>query len=317
VALRKHAFSHGESPAVARIGLLAEVGNTPLIPLNMVTEGLPPGVRLLAKTEWFNPGGSVKDRPARAIIETALSSGKLADGRVLLDSTSGNMGIAYATLASSLGIRVHLAIPANAGAPRLNSLRALGAELTLTDPLEGSDGARHVAAQMANAEPDRFFYADQYNNPANWRAHYQTTGPEIVAQTHGTLTHFLAGLGTTGTLTGVGRYLRQQVSSVELVAIQPDGPLHGIEGLKHLPSSDVPPIYDPGLPNRQVSVSTESAYDMTRRLAREEGLLVGISSGAAAAAALELAQGLTKATIVVVFPDSGTKYLQEPFWEAG
>jgi cysteine synthase B len=296
--------------------LLAEVGHTPLIPLRRVTEGLPPAVRVLAKAEWFNPGGSVKDRPARAIIEAALQSGQLAPGRILLDSTSGNMGIAYATLASALGIKVHLAVPSNAGAPRLNSLRALGAQLTLTEPLEGSDGARVVAAQMAHASPERYFYADQYDNPANWRAHFQTTGPEIVAQTQGSLSHVVAGLGTTGTLTGLGRYLRLHLPAVELVAVQPDGPLHGIEGLKHLASSDVPGIYDPSVPHRHMAVSTEAAYDMTRRLAREEGLLVGISSGAAAAAACQLASQLTQGVIVVIFPDSGVKYLDELFWEA-
>jgi cysteine synthase B len=209
-----------------------------------------------------------------------------------------------------------LAVPSNAGAPRLNSLRALGAQLTLTEPLEGSDGARVVAAQMAHASPERYFYADQYDNPANWRAHFQTTGPEIVAQTQGSLSHVVAGLGTTGTLTGLGRYLRLHLPAVELVAVQPDGPLHGIEGLKHLASSDVPGIYDPSVPHRHMAVSTEAAYDMTRRLAREEGLLVGISSGAAAAAACQLASQLTQGVIVIIFPDSGVKYLDELFWEA-
>ncbi len=315
MALSKPAFSDVDSSRKTRAGLLAEVGHTPLIPLNQITRDLPPDVRLLAKAEWFNPGGSVKDRPARAIIEAAIRSNALGSGRILLDSTSGNMGIAYATLAPALGIKVHLAIPANAGPARLNSLRTLGAELTLTDPLEGSDGARQVAAQMAARDPERFYYADQYDNPANWRAHLETTGPEIVAQTDGNLTHVVAGLGTTGTLTGVGRYLQRQLPSARMVAVQPDGPLHGIEGLKHLPSSEVPSIYDPALPHRQMAVSTEDAYAMTRRLAREEGLLAGISSGAAAAAAVELARELTQAVIVVIFPDSGTKYLDESFWE--
>jgi len=316
VALRQPARPDIHSSHLTRRGLLAEVGATPLIPLRQITLGLPPGVRLLAKAEWFNPGGSVKDRPARAILESALQAGKLGDRRVLLDSTSGNMGIAYATLAPALGIAVHLAIPANAGQPRLNSLRALGAQLTLTDPLEGSDGARQVAAHMAAEAPDRYYYADQYDNPANWRAHFETTGPEIVAQTHGGATHVVAGLGTTGTSTGIGRYLRQHLPTARMVAVQPDGPLHGIEGLKHLPSSVVPSIYDPDVPHQQMTVSTEAAYAMTRRLAREEGLLAGISSGAAAAAAVELAKGLTKAVIVVIFPDSGVKYLGEPFWSA-
>jgi cysteine synthase B len=317
VALRQPAFSHIEVQRHTRQGLLAEVGQTPLIPLLRVTEGLPAGVRILAKAEWFNPGGSVKARPARSIIEHALDRQELGQGRVLLDSTSGNMGIAYATLASSLGIPVHLAIPANAGGPRLRILDTLGAELTLTDPLEGSDGARRVAARMAADDPDRYYYADQYNNPSNWKAHFETTGPELVAQTHGGLTHVVAGLGTTGTLTGIGRYLRRHLPSAKLVAVQPDGPMHGIEGLKHLPSSLVPPIYDASLPDRQMAISTEAAYAMARELARQEGLLVGVSSGAAAAAAVELAHDIDEGTIVVIFPDSGLKYLDEPFWEAG
>ncbi len=224
------------------------------------------------------------------------------------------MGIAYATLAPAFGLRVHLAVPSNAGAARLAILRALGAELILTDPLEGSDGARVVAAGMAADEPERFFYADQYANPANWQAHYRTTGPEIMAQTQGAVTHFVSGLGTTGTLTGTGRYLRQHAPHSRLVAVQPDGPLHGIEGLKHLPTSEVPPIFDAGLPDRTIPVATELAYAMTRRLAREEGLLVGISAGAAMAAAMELAGEMTRGVIVVVLPDSGTRYLDEPFW---
>jgi cysteine synthase B len=316
VALRQPARPNFDSSHLTRLGLLAEVGSTPLIPLQRITRDLAPGVRLLAKAEWFNPGGSVKDRPARAIIQAARIAGELGGGRVLLDSTSGNMGIAYATLAPALGVPVHLAIPANAGQPRLNSLRALGAQLTLTDPLEGSDGARQVATHMAAEAPDRYYYADQYDNPANWRSHFETTGPEIVAQTHGSVTHVVAGLGTTGTSTGIGRYLRQNLPTARMVAVQPDGPLHGIEGLKHLPSSDVPSIYDPDVPHEQVTVSTEAAYAMTRRLAREEGLLVGISSGAAAAAAVEIAKGLTKAVIVAIFPDSGVKYLDENFWSA-
>lgn len=296
-----------------RAQLAHEVGNTPVIRLRRVTSGLPPGVGIMAKAEWLNPAGSVKDRPALSIIARALETGDLKDGRVLLDSTSGNMGIAYATHAAALGLQVHLAVPANAGAAKLGALRALGASLTLTDPLEGSDGAREVAAAMAAEDPARYYYADQYANPANWEAHYRTTGPEILAQVAG-ITHLVAGLGTSGTLMGTGRFLREHAPSIELVAVQPDRPLHGIEGLKHLESSPVPPIFDRNLADRTLAVETEAAYDMTRRLATEEGLLVGISAGAAAVAALRLAAGLSHASIVVIFPDSGARYLHEPFW---
>ena len=292
------------------------VGNTPLLPLRRVTVGLAPGVQVFAKAEWFNPGGSVKDRPALSILRTALAEGQLASGKRLLDSTSGNMGIAYATLCAALGIPVTLAIPANASPERLAILRALGAELVLTDPLEGSDGAIQVARRMAAEAPERYFYADQYNNPANWQAHYQTTGPEIVAQTSGQVTHFVAGLGTSGTMMGVGRYLREHLPGVQLIAVQPDTPFHGLEGLKHIPSAVQPGIYDPDLPDRTLEVSTEEAYAMTRRLARQEGLFVGVSSGAAALAALKVAAELDRGLVVTLFPDAGYKYLSETFWEA-
>ena len=294
--------------------LFARVGNTPLLPLRRMTNGLAPAVEVWAKAEWFNPAGSVKDRPASAIIRAGLQSGRLGAGQTLLDSTSGNMGIAYATYGAALGIPVRLAIPGNAGRARLASLRALGADLTLTDPTEGSDGARDVAHRLAEAEPEQFFYADQYSNPANWQAHYESTGPELIAQTRGRLTHFVAGLGTTGTLTGAGRYLRQNAPQARLIAVQPDAPIHGLEGLKHLPTSHVPPIYDPTLADDVMHVSTEEAYSMARRLARQEGLLVGLSSAAAAVAAVRIAEGEHSAWIVVLFPDSGIKYLDLPFW---
>jgi cysteine synthase B len=293
--------------------LEALVGDTPLIHLN----GLSSQVQIYAKAEWFNPGGSVKDRPALHIIQAALAAGQLKGGRRLLDSTSGNMGIAYATLGVPLGVPVTLAIPANASRERLTILRALGAELVLTDPLEGSDGALQVAQQMADEEPDRYFYANQYDNPANWQAHYMTTGPEIVEQTGGQVTHFIAGIGTTGTITGVGRYLRQYNPGVQILAVQPDAPLHGLEGLKHMPSAIQPGIYDPALPDRIVEVSTEAAYEMTLYLARHEGLFVGVSSGAAALAAQQIASELQEGMIVTIFPDAGYKYLSESFWEAG
>jgi cysteine synthase B len=296
--------------------LLASVGRTPLLPLRRLGADMPAGVTLSAKVEGFNPTGSVKDRPAAAILRQALLDGELAGGRTLLDSTSGNMGIAYASFGAALGIPVHLAVPANASRVRLASLRALGAELTLTDPLEGSDGARVVAAELAASDPERFYFANQYANPENWGAHLRTTGPEVVEQTQGQLTHFVCGLGTSGTLVGVGRFLRRRSPRVQLIAVQPDGPLHGLEGLKHYPSTPTPPIYDAGLADDTVQVSTEQAYEMTRRLAREEGLLAGISSGAAVQAALEVGHRLAEGHLVVLLPDSGGRYLDEPFWSA-
>lgn len=300
-------------------GLAAIVGNTPLLPLRRLRK-LPSSVHLYAKAEWFNPGGSVKDRPALNILRAALAEGHLAAGKRLLDSTSGNMGIAYATLAAALSIPVTLAIPANASPERLAILRALGAELILTDPLEGSDGAIRVARQLAEEHPDRFYYADQYNNPANWQAHYQTTGPEIVHQLTlagqtGRLTHFVAGLGTTGTMMGVGRFLKEYNPSISLVAVQPDGPFHGLEGLKHLPTAIQPGIFDSTLVDATVEVSTEEAYRMVLHLARQEGLFVGVSAGAAVAAALQVASALDEGVVVTILPDAGYKYLSEKFWE--
>lgn len=296
--------------------MTAFVGNTPLLPLQDLS-GLSPGVSIFAKAEWFNPGGSVKDRPALNIIREALAVGKLSSNRRLLDSTSGNMGIAYATLGKALGVPVTLAVPANASRERIIILRALGAELVLTDPLEGTDGAIEMARKMAAENPQRYYYADQYNNPANWQAHYRTTGPEIVEQTGGRVTHFIAGLGTSGTLMGVGRYLREYNPAVQILAVQPDAPFHGLEGLKHMPSAIRPGIFELAFPDRTIEISTEAAYEMTLRLAREQGLFVGVSSGAAALAAIQVASGLERGTVVVVFPDAGYKYLSERFWEAG
>ena len=296
------------------VGLEAAVGNTPLLPLRRL-KSLSPGVQLYAKAEWLNPGGSVKDRPALDILRLALAEGHLTAGKRLLDSTSGNMGISYATFGAALGIPVTLAIPGNASPERLAILRALGAELVLTDPLEGSDGALRVARRMAAEDPERYYYADQYNNPANWQAHYLTTGPEIVQQTDGGLTHFIAGLGTSGTLMGTGRYLRQYNPAIQIVAFQPDGAFHGLEGLKHMPTAIQPGIFDTTLPDRTLEISTEAAYEMTLRLARQEGLFVGISSGAAAVAALQIATQLETGLVVTLFPDAGYKYLSEKFWE--
>ena len=292
-------------------GLEALVGNTPLLPLRKLSQGLSPRVSLFAKAEWFNPGGSIKDRPALYIIRSALASGELSPGQRLLDSTSGNTGIAYATFGAAMGIPITLTLPANASSERIAILKALGVELILTDPLEGSDGALLVARELAAREPERYFYANQYNNPANWQAHYLSTGPEIIAQTSGLVTHFVAGLGTSGTLTGAGRALREFNPTIRLVAVQPDAPFHGLEGLKHMPSAIRPQIYDPAFADSIVEIKTEAAHAMTRQLAREEGLFVGISSGAAALAARQLAETLDEGLVVTVFPDSGYKYLSD------
>lgn len=299
----------------SKSGLEAAVGNTPLLRLRHITTGLSPNVQIFAKAEWFNPGGSVKDRPALNILHQALDAGEFDNGKRLLDSTSGNMGIAYATLGAALEIPITLAIPSNASPERFTILKALNAELILTDPLEGADGAILAAQQMAEQHPDKYYYADQYGNPANWQAHFYTTGPEIWNQTGGEVTHFVAGLGTTGTITGVSKYLREQADRVEIVAFQPDAPFHGLEGLKHMQSSIKPGIFDPDLPDRTLGVSTEDAYEMTRRLGREEGLFVGVSSGAATVAALEVAVDLDQGVVVTVFPDAGYKYLSDKFWE--
>ncbi|MCZ6529559.1 MAG: PLP-dependent cysteine synthase family protein [Chloroflexi bacterium] len=304
-------MSSSAQHVIEREGLLGTVGNTPIIPLQHLHSG---AVEIYAKAEWHNPSGSVKDRPAAAILREALQSGELGNGRSLLDSTSGNMGIAYATLAAAIGVPVHLTLPANANNARKGILHALGTQLTLTDPLEGSDGARHVAAAIAAQHPDRYYYADQYSNPTNWRAHFETTGPEILRDTEGRITHFVAGLGTTGTVVGTGRYLREAAPGVQIIAFQPEGPLHGLEGLKNLTSSEVPEIFDPLVPDETLDVKTEDAYAMARRLAREEGLLVGPSSAAAAVAALALAERMDTGLIVTIFADSGLKYLDQPFW---
>jgi len=306
------ALSPAQLVASAAIASLEDtIGNTPLLPLRRVTAGLSPRVQVLAKAEWFNPGGSIKDRPAINILRRGLEEGRIRPGMRLLDSTSGNMGISYATFGASLGVPVTLTMPANASPERVVMLQALGAELVLTDPLEGSDGAIRVARRMADEQPERYYYANQYDNPANWMAHYEHTGPEIVQQTAGRVTHLVAGLGTTGTLMGVGRYLRQYNPEVQIIAGQPDAAFHGLEGLKHIPTSIQPAIFDPRLADRTVEISTEAAYAMVRRLAREEGLFVGISSGAAALAALQVASALEEGVVVTVFPDAGYKYLSD------
>ena len=306
-----------QSNTLSLHGLTAQVGNTPLLPLRRLSLNLSPRVQVFAKAEWFNPGGSVKDRPALNIIQTALANGDLGNGKRLLDSTSGNMGISYATFGATLGIPITLAIPASASSERMSILKALGAELILTDPLEGSDGAIIKARELVAERPDVYWYANQYNNDANWQAHYQTTGPEIEVQTHGQVTHFVAGLGTSGTLMGTGRYLREQLPHVKIISIQPDDSFHGLEGLKHMPTAIKPGIYEESFAEEQLQVRTEAAHEMVKRLALEEGLFVGISSGAAAVAAFQIASELDEGVVVTVFPDAGYKYLSDKnLWES-
>ncbi len=303
-------FRLTESNAIPLDSLAQHVGNTPLIPLRRLTSNLSPRVKVFAKAEWFNPGGSVKDRPALNIIQNAILDGNLGGEKRLLDSTSGNMGISYATFGATLGIAVTLTLPANASPERISILRALGAELILTDPLEGSDGAMLAARELAAQRSD-FWYANQYDNPANWQAHYISTAPEIVAQTNGQITHFITGLGTSGTFTGTSRYLNELLPQVKTIAFQPDAPFHGLEGLKYMPSAIKPKIYDEALVGVPLEIRTEAAHKMVGRLAREEGLFVGISSGAAAVAALQIAGELDEGIVVTVFPDAGYKYLSD------
>jgi cysteine synthase B len=271
-------------------------------------------VELYAKLESRNPGGSVKDRAALAMIQHGERTGALRPGRTLLDATSGNTGIAYAMLGSARGYRVRLCVPGNITPERKRLIETYGADLILTDPMLGTDGAIVEARRLYALASDRYFYPDQYSNPANWRAHYETTAPEVFDGTDGRLTHFVAGLGTSGTFVGTGRRLRELNPAITLVSVQPDSPLHGLEGLKHMPSALVPAIYDPRLADAELTVATEDAYALTRRLAREEGLFVGPSSGAALAACLEIMETLQRGVVVTVFPDGGDRYLSERFW---
>jgi cysteine synthase B len=294
--------------------VLDMIGRTPLVRLRQF-ERETPGVELYAKAEWQNPGGSVKDRAAARMILEGEATGLLTSNRTILDATSGNTGIAYAMVGAARGYRVTLCLPENASPERKLILRALGAELRLTSPLEGTDGAIREARRLYASDPDRYFYPDQYNNDANWKAHYDTTAPELIEQTSGKLTHFVAGLGTSGTFVGTGRRLRKFNPAIKLISFQPDAAFHGLEGLKHMASAIVPGIYDPTLADADLRIETERAYRMVRRLAREEGLLAGISSGAAVAAMLDVAKGLDRGIIVTVFPDGAEKYLNEPFWD--
>src|SRR3954451_13410177 len=304
------------SPTLDRrrpVRLLELIGNTPLIDLSALTGR--DEVRLFAKAEYANPGGSVKDRPALAMVLDAERRGLFAGGRRLLDATSGNTGIAYAMIGAAKKIPVTLCLPDSASPERKRTLRAYGADLRLTDPLAGSDGAILEARRLVAAEPERWAYLDQYSNPENWVAHYRTTGPEIWEQTGGGITHFVTGLGTSGTFMGVGRYLREKSPKVRLISVEPDSPFHGLEGMKHMASAIVPPIYDPPLADEARELPTEEAYRMVKRLAREMGLLAGISSGCNVAAALKVAAGLRVGTVVTVLCDSADKYLSDRFWE--
>lgn len=293
--------------------ILDQIGNTPLIRLARIDAEFP-GVEIYGKAEYFNPGGSVKDRPALNMILDGEKSGALRPGKVIVDATSGNTGIAYAMIGAARGYQVKLFMPANASAERKKILRAYGAELNLTNPGESTDGAIRACRAEYEAHPERYFYPDQYGNPANWQAHYNTTGPEVFRQTGGRITHLVTGLGTTGTFMGAGRYLRNQAPHVKLISMQPSTGFHGLEGLKHMATAMVPSIYDASLADEDVGVDTEDAYLMVKRLAREEGLLVGVSAGANVAVACRVAARVGQGVIVTVLCDAADKYLSEEFW---
>ncbi len=314
------ALAEAEYKALTSTDIEGQIGNTALLGFRRITRHLPGDIRIFAKAEWQNPGGSVKDRAAARIIRTAEDDGRLAPGKIIMDSTSGNTGIAYAMIAAAKGYRVKLFLPANVSPERIAILRAYDVDLAFTDPLEGSDGALKAARELAAKEPQSYFYADQYNNPANWQAHYHSTGGEIWEQTEGQVTHFAAGLGTSGTLMGAGRRLKQCNPAVEIVSIEPDSPFHGLEGLKHMQTAIQPGIYDPDFADRRLGIRTETAHAMARRLAREEGYLVGISAAAAMVGCLDIAEEQARqghpATIATLFPDNAYKYLSEAFWSA-
>jgi S-sulfo-L-cysteine synthase (O-acetyl-L-serine-dependent) len=299
--------------------VLDRIGNTPLLRLERIGREFPQ-VEFYAKAEWFNPGGSVKDRAAFAMIREGEKRGDLRPGKTILDSTSGNTGIAYAMIGAARGYPVKLCLPASASPERKRILRAYGAELIFTSADEGSDGAIRRVREIYASGPERYFYPDQYSNPANPAAHSATTAMEIWEQTRGKVTHFVAGLGTSGTFVGTTRRLKELNPAIRAISVQPDSAFHGLEGLKHMATAIVPKIYDSGLADADLAARTEQAHEMVRRLAREEGLLVGVSSGAALWGCFEVARGLRsddRAVIVTVFPDSGDKYLSERFWEEG
>jgi len=313
--MRESALTHGFDPTVAgRSDLLKHIGRTPLLRLERIASELPAGVELHGKAEHLNPSGSLKDRSVLGMILAATASGRLRPGQELLDATSGNAGIAYAMVGAALGYGVTLCLPGNASIERKRMLKAYGARILETDPAQGSDGAQLKARELHGAAPGRYFHMDQYNNDANWQAHYQTTGPEIWRQTNGQITHFVTGLGTSGTFMGVSRRLKEYNPAIQCMSMQPDSALHGLEGLKYMPTALVPGIYDPKLADDQIEIDTEHAHDMVVRLAREEGLMVGVSSGANLVAALRVASGLKEGVVVTIFCDSAARYLSEEFW---
>lgn len=301
-------------PSVGTPALVERIGGTPLLRLPRFP-AVSSRVEIFAKAEWYNPGGSVKDRAALSMIREGERSGALTVGKTIIDATSGNTGIAYAMIGAALGYRVKLAVPANASSERKRILSAYGAEVIYTDPLEGTDGAQVYVKRLAADNPEEYFYPDQYNNPANWQAHYRTTAPEIYSQSGNAITHFVAGIGTSGTFVGTARRLKEIDPSIRCISFQPDTPLHGLEGLKHLQTAMVPGIYDAKLADEHVEVSTEAAHEMARRLAKTEGILVGVSSAASMVAALQVAQRLSEGVVVTIFPDHGSRYLSERFWE--
>jgi cysteine synthase B len=306
-----------EGPAVdppAVRSVLDLIGDTPLVEIRKVRDGIADGVRLYAKLEGFNPGGSVKDRPAKKMIERGIATGALVPGKTILDSTSGNTGIGLAMVGAALGFPVKLVMPENVSVERKKVINAYGAEIVFSDPLEGSDGAIRLCREIHAAAPDRYFKPDQYNNPANPLAHYEGTGPEIWHQTDGRVTHVVAGLGTSGTIMGTGRYLKEQNRGVQVIAAEPEDAFHGLEGLKHMATSIVPGIYHEAELDQKIGISTDDAYNMVYRLGREEGLIVGQSCGAAYLAALTVARPLTEGMIVVIFPDFGDRYLSTNLW---
>ena len=301
--------------------ILELIGNTPLVRITNITKHLPDNIQILAKLERHNPGGSVKDRPALWMVKQGITSGELTKEKVILDSTSGNTGIALAMIGAAMGYKVKLVMPANVSDERKRICQAFGAELVFSDPLEGSDGAILLARELYEQSPELYFKPDQYNNPANPRAHEESTGPEIWRDTHQEVTHFVASMGTSGTLVGTGRYLKQQNNAIQIIAVEPDSPFHGIEGLKHMESSIVPDIYDETVYDTKLGITTEDAYELTQRLASEEGMLCGQSCGCALAASLKIAQQLAEqgkaGTIVCIFPDGGEKYLSTPVFANG
>ncbi|MFQ5737205.1 MAG: PLP-dependent cysteine synthase family protein [Thermodesulfobacteriota bacterium] len=308
------AVPQSSAPPASR-SALDLVGNTPLVRINKITAGLPEGVEIYAKLEGYNPGGSVKDRAALSMIEDAEQSGRLTPDKIILDSTSGNTGIAYAWIGAVKGYKVDLVVPQNVSDERKKILHAFGAKVIYSSPLEGSDGAIRLAWKLYVDDPDRYCKLDQYNNPSNPLAHYRHTGPEIIEQTGGKITHFVASIGTGGTIMGTGRRMKEFSKDIRVVAVEPETAFHGLEGLKHMASSIVPGIYHEEDLDEKIAAPTEESYDMAKRLAREEGLLVGQSSGAAMWGALELAKRLDKGLIVVIFPDGGDKYLSTRLWE--